>query len=793
MKEQFMRPYRWLIAVFVLVLLAAAAPAQAQVPPRNNIETMLPVREGEEQPFFLPSEEIELIKRLQREPVYPVSITAVSPDDQAVLIQLGERFAFLNIEDGSTIELPLEIFGPFVPLPFLANVSFSWIDGRTLGTVALNLAAERPEDLFVALLIDRITLERSGFPVNLPPNFGLINVSPDLTRYFMVRLPEEALAGKDSVRAATQTVQARMLRQPPGLRSESRPAIPARMQAQLNRALRARPNLLDPIQLMQSDPTDGTVEATARTVDLFTYDARDGRLGYITTVPEATALFNVAWSPNSDKLAFSIFGVADPDRDRPFFDGALLSEEIYRDATGNLPPAENPWIRENNTYVVDTLSGAVQLLRPDATATPPILVPLDWAPDNQTLLIAAWEPARIKGRRYPIYTLQFSEQSSLRFYDTNGMRLLSTLRIDQFSGTAFASLVVEFVSPDEVIFRAAETTNRHPYYYNRRSGELRNLADRAGTYYNVFATNQSREIIFTFTSYTDPFDIYRVGWDGAGLTRLTWFNEEIRATFGLRQDPVSFRLRNGAVRRGVLIQKANAPFPPRNVPIILWQEGGPGPQLRNEWNAIVERPYALLPSFDFALLIVPTAGRAGYNAAAFNALADGNNFGAVDIDELAEITRQAIARGWTSQGKVGITGCSYGGYFAARSIVRYPDLYAAANVQCGLVDLITEWTRGYDALMPFYMGLPPFDNPGEYRADSPIYNVNRIRTPLLTFHGTQDFLPIVQNENMHLQVYNRGVPARMVKFVGEEHGLRDPANQLYAAQEMIRWFRTYLR
>jgi dipeptidyl aminopeptidase/acylaminoacyl peptidase len=793
MKEQCMRPYRWLIAVLIFVVLAAAAPAQAQVPPRNNIETVLPVREGQEQPFFLPSEEIELIKRLQRDPVYPLAITSVSPDDQAVLIQLGESLAFMNIEDGSTIELPLESFGPFIPLPFLANISFSWIDDRTLGSLALNLAAERVEDLFVALLIDRVTLELSGFAVNLPPDFGLVNVSPDLTRYFLVRLPEDELTGEEGLHAATQTVQARLMRQPPGLRSESQLTLPAHMQARLDRALRARPNLLDPIRLMQSDPTDGTVETTARTVDLFTYDARDGRVGYITTIPEATALFNAVWSPNSDKLAFSVFGIADPDRNRPFFDGALLSEEIYRDVTGNLPPAENPWIRDNNTYVIDTLSGDVQLLRPDATATPPILVPLDWAPDNQSLLIEAWEPTKLRGRRYPIYTLQFSSQSSLRFYDTNGMRLLSSLRLDQFAGPAFASVVAEFVTPDEIIFRAAETTNRHPYYYNRRSGELRNLALNAGTYYNVFATNQSREIIYTFTSYTDPFDIYRIGWDRTGLTRLTWFNEEIRASLGLRQDPVSFRLRNGAVRSGVLIQRAGAPFPPRNVPIIHWQEGGPGPQLRNEWYSIAERPYALLPSFDFALLIVPATGEAGYDAATFSALADGSNFGSIDIDELAEVTRQAIARGWTSQGKIGFTGCSYGGYSVLQSIVRHPDLYAAANVQCGLVDLFTEWSRGYDALIPFYQGLPPFNNPAEYRADSPIYNVNRIRTPLLTFHGTEDFLPIVQNENLHLQLHNRGVPARMVKFVGEGHGLRDPANQLYAAQEMIRWFRTHLR
>ncbi len=787
-----MRPYRWLIAVLVLVVLAAAAPARAQVPPKNNIETMLPVEEGQEQPAFLPEAEIELIKRLQRDPVYPVALTPVSPDDQAVLINVGESFGFLNIEDGSTVELPLEVFGPFIPLPFLANIEFSWIDGRTLGSLALNLAAERPEDLFVAVLIDRITLELSSFSVNLPPDLGLVNYSPDLTRYFMVKLPEEELV-EGELNAATQLAQARTLRTAPNQRGDMSFSMPGRMQARLDRALRANPKLLDPLRLMQSDPTDGTVEATVRTLDMFTYDIRDGRLGYITTIPEATALFNAVWSPNSDKLAFSVFGVADPDRNRAFFDGALLSEEIYRDVTGNLPPAENPWIRDNNTYVVDTTSGEVQMLRPDATATPPILVPLDWAPDNQSLVIEAWEPARIRGRRYPIYTLQFSPQSTLRFYDTNGMQLLSSLRLDQFSSPAFSSVVAEFVSPDEIIFRAAETTNRQPYYYNRRSGELRNLASGPGTYYNIFATNQSREIVFTRTSYTDPFDMYRVGWDGSGLARLTWFNEELRESLGLRQDAVSFRLRNGAVRSGVLIQKAGAPFPPRNTQIIVWQEGGPGPQMRNEWYSIVERPYALLPSFDFALMIVPTAGRAGYDAAAFNALADGTNFGSVDIDEQAEITRQAIARGWTSVGKVGITGCSYGGYFAAQSIVRHPDLYAAANVQCGLIDMVTEWTRGYDALIPFYQGLPPFNIPAEYRADSPIYNAGRIRTPLLTFHGTEDFLPIVQNENLHLLLHNRGVPARMVKFVGEGHGLGDPANQLYAAQEQIRWFRTYLR
>ena len=69
---------------------------------------------------------------------------------------------------------------------------------------------------------------------------------------------------------------------------------------------------------------------------------------------------------------------------------------------------------------------------------------------------------------------------------------------------------------------------------------------------------------------------------------------------------------------------------------------------------------------------------------------------------------------------------------------------------------------------------------------------------LLTFHGTNDFLPITQNENMHLQLVNRNLPAKMLEFAGAGHGLVrngqiDQTYELYAAQEQILWFRQYLR
>jgi dipeptidyl aminopeptidase/acylaminoacyl peptidase len=406
--------------------------------------------------------------------------------------------------------------------------------------------------------------------------------------------------------------------------------------------------------------------------------------------------------------------------------------------------------------------------------------------------VKAWYPAKIKGRTYPIYTPQFSERASYRFYNLD-LEQTGELTTNLLSTDLVRPTIANFISPDELIIRTTVGSNRPPYYYNRVSGELHNLADRAGSYWNVVSTNHSRQIVFMQDSFTNPPDIYRLGWDGKGFARLTWFNEELRQFANLRQDPVSFKLKSGVTRVGTLIQPADAAFPPKNAPLIVWQEGGPGPAMFNRWDTSVERPYSLLPTFGLPVLVVPLAGRTSSTPASLNSLADNANFGQIDIDEQAEIVDQLVARGWTNKSKVGITGCSYGGYFAWQSVIRHPDTYAAANPQCALVDLVTEWTRGYDLLAPYLEGLPPYNSPAEYRNDSPAYNVAKVKAAVLSFQGSDDFLPVVQGENMHLQLYNRGQDARMIKFIGEGHGLQDPKNQLYAAQQQLDWFRTYLQ
>lgn len=788
-----MRPYRWLLAVLALIMLAAGSPVAAQGrAPKNNV--VIADLDADTYPKdLLSEEEVAKIERLQSGATFIAPYSPVSPDDQAIFVIAGENFGFLNLSDGRIARLDPERFGFLIPLPLLSSASFpfSWVDDRTLGALALNFLASSPEELFAIMLIDRVTLEIGAVPVRLPSDTSLVSASPNFQNYVLVKVPEELEETAGSEGAFSKS-RVQLSLPTATLRSEAQFRLPATFQRKVDRLLREKPRLAQRALFTLQDEADGEIEVTNNTLDLLRYNAANGELGYITTVPEASSLFSTVWSPDSRRVALSFISLSDPDSPRDTFDGSLISEMLYRDVTGNLPPSENPILQGNNTYVVDFGSGATQILRSQESGARPMLFADAFSPDNSTLLVQAWHPARIQGRTHPIYAPQFIERASFRFYN-GALQETARFELPLFSAAAYSGPSGIFLSPDELIVLGVSGTDRHPYYYNRVSGELRNIADRAGTYYNIFSTNRSRQLVFTHTSFTSPADIYRMGWDGKGLARLTWLNEELRQEANLAEYPVSFRLRNGQTRVGVLIQPADAPYPPKNRPLIVWQEGGPGVPMNGQWLTNVENPYALLPSFGYSLLVVPLSGRPGYTPQVFNALADRGNFGAIDIDELAEITNQAISRGWTSRGKIGITGCSYGGYFTWQSIIRHPDLYTAANPQCALVDTITEWTRGYPTLMAYLEGLPPYNNSAEYRADSPAYNAAKVKTPVLTFHGSNDFLPVVQNENLHLQLFNRGVPVRMVKFIGEGHGLGTAENQLYAAQEQINWFRTYLK
>ncbi|NJL45517.1 MAG: prolyl oligopeptidase family serine peptidase, partial [Leptolyngbyaceae cyanobacterium SM2_3_12] len=210
--------------------------------------------------------------------------------------------------------------------------------------------------------------------------------------------------------------------------------------------------------------------------------------------------------------------------------------------------------------------------------------------------------------------------------------------------------------------------------------------------------------------------------------------------------------------------------------------------MANEFATEVEMPLNLLPNFGIPVLVVALAGREGYGPRLYRSQADGENFGHIDILEGEEIMAEIVRQGWTTSGQVGVTGCSYGGYYTGQIIARFPHVFAAANPQCSLLDAFTEWQLGYSSLLSYLVGQTPMENPSRYAQISPLYNADRIRTPTMLFHGAEDFLQIDVARNFHDVIAASGVEVNLYEFEGIGHSLFDPEYQRIAAQLQIRVF-----
>ncbi len=721
---------------------------------------------------MLSDDDIERINALQQLSQTFV-LSPISPDDttlmQASLNPQGDvRFAFLNLQDGSQRDITDLVFN----YPALTN--YAWRNSETLTFIGLDadfnvaeIYVNRTSGEVATRIIDPIP----GIPLSLSPNGTRLLIG--ITSDFVEATEEAVAAGSRAARIAYATS---LMQSPFDTRLMLHPHEAASL-----------PPLLQRMLHLNQRPND-TLDLASDEILLAYFNLNTHTTQHLITIPLATALLSdFTWSQDGSRLAFARLtfdGIADI-----FRGGTSLATALVRDGLGQLPPAFNPLLQGNAVEVFD-LSGATPRMNRLAAATSgDLYAGVSWSTDNRILMTWMQEPARIAGRTHPIYA--YPQRGFARFYRADdNLTLLGDFAPPQLA--APSAMQGQFISPDEVIFTGVYGLSGHIYYYNRASGEFREISDRSGFYTGVRSSRLSRQLVFGYSSFTNPPELYRIGWDGRALTQLSFANNKLARINQVQVNEMRFQLASGAVREGFLIQPAGAPFPPANAPIVVWQEGGPGLFMANAWNVSVERPYILLPNFGISVLVVPLPGREGYGPEFYNALATGNNFGRIDIDESAEIARQMIAAGYTAPDRLGITGCSYGGYFASQSIVRHPDLYAAANPQCSLLDTLVEWQTGFSWLMGYLTGVSPTSQSGALLAVSPLYQAEAVRTPTLIFHGDFDFLPVGIAENFHQGIANGGTPVRMLRFQGEGHGLFSRENQVTAAQEQIRWFRQYL-
>jgi dipeptidyl aminopeptidase/acylaminoacyl peptidase len=161
-----------------------------------------------------------------------------------------------------------------------------------------------------------------------------------------------------------------------------------------------------------------------------------------------------------------------------------------------------------------------------------------------------------------------------------------------------------------------------------------------------------------------------------------------------------------------------------------------------------------------------------------------------------------VSMGFVDPARIGIQGHSWGGYQITYLITR-TNMFRAVEAGASVSNMISayggiRWGSGLSRAFQYEktqsrIGGPPWDNTLEYIENSPIFWVEKVRTPYLTIHNDEDdAVPWYQGIEFFSAMRRLGKEAYLFVYNGEKHGLRQRDNQKHWTVHMDEFFDYYL-
>jgi dipeptidyl-peptidase-4 len=285
---------------------------------------------------------------------------------------------------------------------------------------------------------------------------------------------------------------------------------------------------------------------------------------------------------------------------------------------------------------------------------------------------------------------------------------------------------------DDVLFAANEDpTELH--VWRGAGGEVGAVPERLTTEPGIHLAARAADVTVIVSELLEAplrrVRVLRAGEEAAEIRSLAETPLlEARPTFGIVGDR--------DIRVALFTPRGVEPDAP--LPVIVDPYGGP------HFSRVVKAHRALLePQWladqGFAVLVADGRGTPGRGIAWEHAVYR-NLAGPVLEDQVDALHATADRFGFLDLDKVGIRGWSFGGYLAAMSVLRRPDVFHAAVAGAPDAEQVL-----YDtAYTERYLGLPQ-EEPEVYRTNSLIGDAPNLVRPLLLIHGLADDNVFVAN------------------------------------------------
>ncbi|MDX3773857.1 prolyl oligopeptidase family serine peptidase [Chromatiaceae bacterium AAb-1] len=230
----------------------------------------------------------------------------------------------------------------------------------------------------------------------------------------------------------------------------------------------------------------------------------------------------------------------------------------------------------------------------------------------------------------------------------------------------------------------------------------------------------------------------------------------------------------------------------KEYPLIVYYYGGTTPVSR----AFTGRyPFHHWAANDYVVYVLQPRGTIGYGQD-FSAL-HVNAWGDYTADDIIEGTRSFVkAHPFINDKKIGNAGASYGG-FMTMYLATKTDLFAASISHAGISSLSSYWGQGWWGFS--YSGLAsrgsfPWNNKELYVEHSPLFNADKVTTPLLLITGDSDVnVPAGESHQMYTALKLLGKDVALVEIPGEDHHILDREKRYVWWDHLLAWFDRHLK
>src|SRR6185503_11936756 len=228
---------------------------------------------------------------------------------------------------------------------------------------------------------------------------------------------------------------------------------------------------------------------------------------------------------------------------------------------------------------------------------------------------------------------------------------------------------------------------------------------------------------------------------------------------------------------------------PGKAPMVTNVHGGPSGA--NSPNFVWQGANADLARAGYYIFLPNPRGSYGQGEAFTRA--NIRDFGGGDLkDNLAGVDAAERAAP-IDDNRLGLMGYSYGGFMAMWANTQ-TNRFKAIVAGGGLSDWLSYYgTNGIDQWMIPFFGKSLYDDPDAYWAVSAIRTIKNAHTPTFVFAGERDIeVPPTQSIEYWHGLRAMNVPASLVIYPGEGHGIRLPKDALDVRRRTVAWFDRYL-